>query len=351
MKFNTIAILTLIITSFVIGSSFGQVIAENNNEYVILFDESHGQYFNRTLMKTALEAINTTIKNVRFIFNNDTSFNSTNLQGINLVIIGNPGEYSKYNLSSSEIEALQDYVERGGSVFLLSNPLTSDNNITGHPSSFNNLLGARTNRLTTARISTQSGLPSEATVIMDDFNYLYNNESYVSIKDYSLNTTFLDENKLFSQTNMIKNITLFSTAISIDRSEEQYAIGRTNHTSYLMGADGSISQDMVEGFLTWLFAKQIGNSRLAISGSTIMFSDLNITSTMTFINEAQNKQLWLNIINWLLHITPYEEEKPIAIPFFELIIIAVVLAITSFIISIILYKYKQLKLKNLKIKK
>ncbi|UJG42670.1 MAG: hypothetical protein K9W46_09780 [Candidatus Heimdallarchaeum endolithica] len=350
MKFKTLAFLILIMTPFIMTTKGQFILAAPNTEkeYVILFDESHGQYFNSTLMKSALSAINDSL-NVRFIFFNESKFNSTNLQGVDLVIIGNPGIYKNYNLSSEEVEVIQDYVEAGGSLFLLANPLSSDTNITGHVSSFNDILSARLSKLSSARFRT--GLDKSSTVIMDDYHNKYNNESFLSIVNYNTSDNeFLEKNKIFEQTSKVENLTVYSTAISFDRPEKENAIGRTEITSYALEKDGSIVQDMINGFLVWLFAKEIGNARIVLSGSTIMFSDLLINENQKFINEDQNKELWLNLINWLLHITPYEEKNPIAMPFYSLVLLALGFAAVVFIIALLLYSYKKQKKINIKVK-
>ncbi|MHA1302592.1 MAG: hypothetical protein ACTSPI_02675, partial [Candidatus Heimdallarchaeaceae archaeon] len=149
----------------------------------------------------------------------------------------------------------------------------------------------------------------------------------------------------------VENLTLYSSSISLGSDNEKYAIGRTSLTSYSLEKDGNIFQDTIKGFLTWLFAKEIEQSRIIISGSTIMFSDLNITENQKFIDEAQNKDLWLNLIYWLLHITPYEEQNPIAMPFYALVLISLGVALTAFVTAIIVYKYRQLRRISIKVKK
>ena len=106
------------------------VVGKTTLEFTILFDEAHGQYFNRSLMEGALNELNNLIPEnneteieIQLLFQ-QSDFNSTNLQGIDLLIITNPGLQEEDIFLPSEIEAILDFVELGGSLFLLSNPLT-----------------------------------------------------------------------------------------------------------------------------------------------------------------------------------------------------------------------------------
>lgn len=339
---------------FIMSFSFGvgyKISAINANEtYVIMFDEAHGQYFNSTMMKSALDALNNLSSGlseiqVEIIFNKGSRFNSTNLQGVDLLIITNPGINESSEFSSDEIDAILDYVELGGSLFLLSNPLTHDENITGHASILNSILSGRDNLLTTARIRTGTNI-THSSVILDDFNHVYGNESYVHY------TTFDSNNHtIFNQEYKIQNITLYSTSIEMGNEDEKYAIGRTLQTAYSVDEEYEIFRDPIKNYLTWLFAKEIGDSRLVISGSTIMFSDMYITENHPWINEEQNLQLWKNIILWLLKITPHEE--PIVFPVLSFGYFAVIVVVISFIIfgvSIITYKLYEKRKEKISIK-
>jgi len=356
-------LLLLLIFSSVASSTIYQTIGDSKLEYVILFDEYHGQYFNRTLMYTALSAFNNLLPDtledeikIDLIFNNDSRFNSTNLQGVDLLIFTNPGFETENKLSYSEIEAILDYVELGGSLFLLGNPLTQDENITGHPSSINDLLAGRENKLSSARLRTGSDL-SDSDLVVDDFSNTYGNESFVildfynathSISEAVINPVVL---AISEQETQINITTLYTSSISLGNEILQYSIGRTAITSYSVNENYDIFRDSINGFLTWLFAKGIGSSRMIVSGSSIMFSDLEISEDQKWIDQTDNLALWKNIILWLLKYTPHPARDPPPVwvfSYYALIIAS--LSIVIFSSAFIIYKYKQTRKMSIKIK-
>ncbi len=330
-------------------------------DYVILYDESHGQYFNRTLMTTALDSLsNITVQDpeveisIDILFQeNGTKFNSTNLQGIDLLIITNPGIDNDF--TNAEINAILDFVELGGSLFLLNNPLTRSENITGHTATMNNLLSSRSNRMTSARFTSCTD-QIHSQVIIDDFNSTYGNDSYITINEYNTTKNILTSQiSYFWQEVAIDNVTIYSTPITLgneksDDNTDNVELGKTLFTSYSVDEDYSIFRNTATGFLTWLLSKDLGNSRLIMSGSTIMFSDYIISGNSTWIEENQNLDLWKNLILWLLEYTPHPVREPPAIWVFEnYALVVAALSIVIFGISIIIYKYRNKKRLSVKI--
>ncbi len=364
MKKYSLVILLLIFGS-VASSNFYQAIGDAEHEYVILFDEYHGQYFNRTLMYTALSALNNLLPDILedeiridLIFNNDSRFNSTNLQGVDLLIFTNPGSETKDKLIYTELEAVLDYVELGGSLFLLGNPLAQDENITGHPVSINDLLAARENTLSSARLRTGSDL-SNSDLVIDDFSNTYGNESYVCLDFYNATHSITEPTErinpivlaISEQEIQINTTTLYTSSISLGNENLQYSIGRTAITSYSVNEEYDIFRDSINGFLTWLLAKGVGSSRMILSGSTIMFSDLEISDNQKWINQTDNLDLWKNIILWLLKYTPHPARAPPPVwvfSYYALIIAS--LSIVVFSSAFIIYKYKQTRKTSIKIK-
>ncbi|MHA1686776.1 MAG: hypothetical protein ACTSYD_10290 [Candidatus Heimdallarchaeaceae archaeon] len=343
MQKKSIAIIMLVLMSFFSSGNNYFLGVYSSSSYVIMFDESHGQYFNSSIMTRAIKAIYNLTNDVpdisiKVLINKDSQFNSTNLQGVDLLIITNPGINSEF--TSEEINAILDYVELGGSLFLLANPLTKNESITGHANIINDILSARNNKLTTARIRPGLNI-SHSTVIVDDFNHVYDNDSYVHYTEINFNHT------IFQQDYEIQNMTLYSTSIELGGENEQYAVGRTSVTAYSVNEQYEIFRDPVNHFLTWLLAKMVGKSRFVISGSTIMFSDLIIANNKTWINEAQNLELWKNIILWLLKITPHEQQIIFPVWSFEYFTaIVVIMSIAIFGTSLLLYKlYEKRKTK------
>ncbi len=332
-------------------------------EYVILYDESHGQLFNRTLMETALDSLsNVTVQDseveikITVLFQkNGTTFNSTNLQGVDLLIISNPGIAEEDVISSSERDAILDFVELGGSLFLLCNPLTHNENITGHTSTLNNLLSTRSNRLTSARfLSSPDQIHSQ--VIIDDFNSTYGNDSYITINEYNVTKNILSRQiDYFWQEMEIDNVTIYSTPITLgnerpDDDDDNVELAKTPFTSYSVDTDYNIFRDPGNGFLTWLLSKDLGNSRMVMSGSTIMFSDYKIYDNSTWIEQNQNLDLWSNLVLWLLGYTPHPARDPPAIWVFEnYAIVVAVISLVIFGASVLIYKYRNKRKSSIKI--
>ncbi|OLS33101.1 MAG: hypothetical protein HeimAB125_02260 [Candidatus Heimdallarchaeota archaeon AB_125] len=342
------------------------VSGQQSLNYVILFDESHGQVFNRTLMDTALDSLtNITIEDpdteivVKLLFQTESRFNSTNLQGVDLLIFTNPGLEEEDNLEQAEREAILDFTELGGSLFLLCNPLTQQDNITGHPTTMNDLLIEREDWLTSARFMFGVN-QSFARVIVDDFNSTYGNETYVTFNEYNSTKIIFNQNTVdfFRQETEIDNVTIYSNSISLgnerldeDILDKTIQVGKTPITSYAINEDYDIYRDPTNGFLTWLFAKKTGGTRFAMSGSTIMFSDLEIAENTTWIEQNQNLELWNNLILWLLKYTPHPERDPPAVWVFEnyaLLVFAISAAI--FGISVLVFRYRNKRRTTVKIK-
>ena len=164
MKVRYVLLILLLATSLIPAS--GQ---EVEDKYVILFDQSHGQYFTIDMMKTAFESLNAledkygTEIVVRPL---EDKFNSTNLQGADLVIITNP-EKGGFALTE-EKRALADFVEAGGSTLYMGNPYSDDENITGNPSLLNDMMSS--NFQTKAAFQTAQDSTTDPTVVVDDFN-------------------------------------------------------------------------------------------------------------------------------------------------------------------------------------
>lgn len=355
MKNRTLVFLLLCLVTVTNVPYIYDISGQQTLNYVILFDESHGQVFNRTFMDAALSSLtNITIEDpdtelvIELLFQVESRFNSTNLQGVDLLIFTNPGLGEDDSLDQTEKDAILDYMELGGSLFLLCNPLTQQDNITGHPTTMNELLNERDNWLTSARFMFGAN-QSLSRVIVDDFNSTYGNATHVTFNEYNSTKTIFNENiDFFWQETKINNVTIYSDSISLgnERLEDELLekivqVGKTPITSYAINEEYDIFRDPTNGFLTWLFAKKTRGTRLVMSGSTIMFSDLEIVENSTWIEQNQNLELWNNLILWLLEYTPHLERDPPAIWVFEnYALLVFALSAVIFGISIVVFKYR-----------
>lgn len=352
MKKRLLALL-IISVIFITNNSFHYTAVSNSTaDYVIMFDESHGQFFNRTLMATAIESLEELASytdddiSIEILFQTESDFNSTNLQGVDLLIFTNPGFNEDDNLSPTEIEVLLDYVELGGSLFLLCNPLTHDDNITGHPTSINDLLAGREDRLTSARVRATANA-TNADVILDDFQGTYGNDSFVSLDLTDINANYT----IYRQEELVNTTTIYSSPLILGNEDAIVSVGRTPITSYTVNDEYDMFRDLVNGFLTWLIAKVYSNSRMILSGSTIMFSDLEITDGKKWIEQSDNLVLWRNIVLWLLKYTPHLERAPPEIWLFRnYALIVVVFSIVIFGSAFLIYQIKKKRKSSVKLK-
>ncbi|MHA1201381.1 MAG: hypothetical protein ACTSQ4_02520 [Candidatus Heimdallarchaeaceae archaeon] len=323
-------------------------------EYVIMYDEYHGQFFDRNLMSTALGSLDELVIynneteeiveiKITLIYNNETEFNSTNLQGVDLLVMTNPGFEEEDNLSPSERLAILDFMELGGSLFALCNPLSYDENVTGNPVTINALLNERDSALTTARL--RASAIANSTVLVDDFFHVYENNTFLSLTNYE------SEHTIFEQEVEVSNLTIYSASIELGNELQEEAIGRTLETTYSIDESYHIFRDQAAGFLTWLLAQTVGNSRFVISGSTIMFSDFEIVEDEKWIDQEQNLDLWKNTILWLLKYTPHPELPALPLlPFWSYALIVVGVSVGIFGLSVLLYRYRISKKTEFKVK-
>ncbi|MCK5342303.1 MAG: hypothetical protein KAR20_02800, partial [Candidatus Heimdallarchaeota archaeon] len=77
----------LVSLNFVVGAN--SVVFDEENPVIILFDEAHGQFFNRTLYSQALADLAELEMQVVF---NSQAFNETTFEGVDIFIITDPQE-------------------------------------------------------------------------------------------------------------------------------------------------------------------------------------------------------------------------------------------------------------------
>ncbi|MHA2095822.1 MAG: hypothetical protein ACW98F_14470, partial [Candidatus Hodarchaeales archaeon] len=101
---------------------------------IILFDEGHGQFFNRTLYNQAITDIEDLGMKVVF---NTQEFNASTLEGIDILIITDPQE----SITFRERNYIRDYLLEEKSMLLLANPLVETNaTLDGHGDYLNYIL-------------------------------------------------------------------------------------------------------------------------------------------------------------------------------------------------------------------
>lgn len=252
----------------------------------ILFDEAHDQYYTYSngRFTTALSYLNKTA-DFQVHLNAGIFDNVTKISPYDLIIIGNPGPDGNFSLT--ELEVLKNYTLQGGNLIILGNyndvgiP-TPDLNITSNVASLNNL-------------TTTLNLPASFT--------------YYDLHDENHNPLGLRwvveiGNQNFKATHPISwkigKVLTFTSGLNV--TGNQYIVATGYSASYLKNdINDTISKT------PWLYAIQQSHSKIILCGSTVMFSNLNVTSVgsspytgIHWINAADNLRLWANLIQWLV---------------------------------------------------
>ena len=335
MKGNGFVFLVLLLCSLsVFGISLGE--GQATKEYLILFDESNGQHFTRDMMETSLQALMDVDGLTISITTISDGFSKANVQGADLLIIGNPGEHGEDEelFNSTERDAIRFFLDVGGSLLVMTNPADVDENITGRP-------GLLNTELTSLSVGASFGdVSGNASVIQDDYDNKYSN------KDYRYISGDLWQNQTVALKPMeIQTAMVFSGYISIGNSDFE-SIGRSSYTSYVSDLGGG--RQGYQEKLPFLAAgtrdsEQPTNitSNIVLSGSTIMFSDLLSTEGGKFIDQEDNMALFVNSVLWLLGETTGigEENEQIDLSFwtiFLIILVAVIIPIVVFNLYLLL---------------
>ncbi len=287
------------------------------NPTVILFDESHGQFFNHSLYTLALSDL--AEKDFEVIYNTNP-IDRTTLDGVDIFVSTNPTEF----FSLEEKHYISNYLVNGKSMLLLANPLDEENDsLNGGGFIFNEILTTAA-----ADIGQQIGIiryfvKSEASetikpsdVIRNDFENIGNPYNLL------INVNSSAHELLSGDQNITSIITQSCSIIDarediIIASPEAYSVTTLNQVQsfsskiILMGTAGS---------------PDIG-TRILLGGSSIMFSDLKGPSqNLTWYESANNSLLWKNIFTWL------ERKGPADIPLFfnsdEVILLLGIILIT-----------------------
>lgn len=305
---SLIAALVIVSSGLCLGGTTSSVIAiTDQTEFLVVFDESHGQYFNVSLMDSALSALNDSNYdvNVELRVLNDSGFSQSNLQGADLVIIGNPGRHviSDEVFNLTEGYSLQEYYHTGGNLLMMSNPMSSHENISGNPGAFNSMLTLA--GFTTSRFI--GDVADNAADIRDDYDtHFYGvNESY----RYMSGDLLLDE-VIFEEPYAVNHVLAYTGAVE---GSDMDVSAYSNYTAYLLDEEGEESkiQERPAWMITGDDLRPAGSNktsgRIVFTGSTIMFSDLEADTGEKFISSFDNLNVFRNMVFWLLGITPLED--------------------------------------------
>lgn len=307
-KFLSLFLIVIFAVSTV--SVMNPVVANESikDNYIILLDVRHGQFFNESTLSGAfagLQTIETRFGTTITIQTLDEPFSNTNLQGADLLLISNPGESS--TISDTEKEAVSTFVKNGGSTLYLSNPYSKNATLSGHPQILNDLadepyqIGSK---FQTSEVSS----PNDPTILVDDFNNDGNETHIVYSADTittELNSGIVNVSSIIYYGNpMFDRLTISSNKVN------EYESGNASAFSYTINSKYAtvVSQQK----MYWILGRELTTAlgRSMAVGSTLMFSDLSYDNTTSWIDVADNKNLFINMIAWLLQITPLEPNNP-----------------------------------------
>ncbi|MFQ6123220.1 MAG: hypothetical protein ACE5R6_01255 [Candidatus Heimdallarchaeota archaeon] len=270
--------------------------ASLQEELVILFDEGHGQWFNASRMQTVMVMLN--ISEGRSVYVNKSPFNATNLIGVDVLIITNPGNESTF--TRDEAFYLRQYLKRGGGLFLLSNPYNTNETLTGNPNTLNLMLTLTDDAdLPLEKIEFLERVNQTADIIMDDYHNLNGERSLLDLSE----TNFTNTTVISTQPTNISRILVHSQSITAP-----LRIGKAYLESYTEDAEHEVY--LAEETPLWLGSTNQSEAWVVICGSSIMFSDLLIPGTNeTWAShpDFNNTHLFNNTINWIANITPTEK--------------------------------------------
>ncbi len=299
MKFKHYFLLSLLLLSIALPASAQGI----EKGYIILYDESHDQFFTSDMMSTAFDSLSDALGVQITIKVNTDKFTTTSLQGADLLIVSNPGVDSE--ALDGESDAIKDFVSKGTGVLYMSNPFSYNSSLAGHAETMNQLIFADIG----VTMSTGTVDIDNTTIIVDEFNN-NGNETNVYIGADNLETdVFRTEVNNLTQSKFL----LYSAIVSPKNpTTEMY--GNASEYSYAINQnyDDALSSELNLKSPRWMEAKEFSTKgRAMLLGSTTMFSEYAYNSTSNWIDQEDNLKLFQNLIAWLLHITPLPEVNEI----------------------------------------
>jgi hypothetical protein len=300
---------------------------------VVLVDNSHGEHFDPydadLGLKLMLDMVNASTRYTVRIHEDDP-LNDTHLQDVDILLLLAPDEGEPF--AQSETSAISKMLNNGGSLLITGNP-NIDQEITeywsdstfrdiGENWAVNNFLDKM--NITGIRFSTNvteddGDIDFYADTMFDYTNALNTTSPHTILLDSSVwkanHPIFKNINSLVVMTGTLKPIDSESSiAWSYDESFAQYRRGPNTfanitfpNMSLAEFADAPLSYSAINGTNpSWLSAFEFNNSRIAICGSTIMFSGMSLAlpevdarNEEQWFYQGDNRFLFMNILNWL----------------------------------------------------
>lgn len=297
--------------------------AQTIDQVTVLIDETHLERY--SFDSNFTKAINALNLSTHFLVKimDDGEINNDTLNNVDILMMTSPQEA----LSSNESYAIQQFLSKGGRLFLSTDPQIGQNttyeHTLGNPEVFQQILDAL--NITQIKISMdikKDNVTNEITNIYGDSmldidHAVDENHTYLIRLDAS---TFIPDHTITQGISEVYTITA-----TFKPTNTSFAIGRGYNSSFaqyvedgnyrnatypnmsfqkyyeLLNETGFPPYSAINGTRPpWLIGLQMNQSKIAIVGSTIMFSDMmcEILNT-TWFDTANNAQLFMNIMEWL----------------------------------------------------
>ncbi|MGY5863229.1 MAG: hypothetical protein RTV41_01350 [Candidatus Thorarchaeota archaeon] len=364
-QLKTTRVLATIVTALILLSSLqGLVSAQSElDPVVILFDESHGQQYARDDetdgLMLMLDMVNASTK-YSLRVNADEELTDTLLNDVDILIIATLDE--SYPFSEDEADGISEFLANGSSLFVLGDPNIGENSQywaealmqdMGENNAINDFLDAI--NVTSVRFSLNVTNPGfdevYGDVMFDEDNTVFN-ETYswmIRLDTSTWDTShpiFRNINDLYTMTSTLKPIELAS---SIARGyESSFAQFKRDYNSWANYTHPNttladfeldpLSYSAINGtYPSWMSAFEYDESRIVISGSTLMFTgrDLDHPDTdFRWFYMGDNSRLFMNIIDWL-------SENFITAP--SAIIPLVIISSAVLVMGVVFYLFKKMR--------
>lgn len=298
-KHNIIALILTLITvislyqnNVGIIASTDQTTDNENPKAIVMFHQGKNQFFNSTTMKGALDLLINQNFSIRF---SSEPLNRTSLIGIDILIIsGSPeapsGQESNYRYSDLEISFINDWtLQPGHGLILISNPFTSNDTLDINNNNLNQIIN-RLDAYPANRFS--AGVNGEGLLLqkLEKDNY----------DDKSILTIPLSNTTQFSFSKGSKIITKSNNVVVL------YPMAKSGLDTFGVSSDGILDLQAENPAILGGTTSTLTTSRLFLMGSALMFSDLpgpdsTNTTSVSWLNTANNADVWIDSIQWTLN--------------------------------------------------
>ncbi len=286
----------LICISFISGVNV--VTSVDESPIIVLFDESHGQFFNQSLYSHALADLEDL--GMQIVFNTEI-LNKNSFEGVDVFISTNPDNRYEY----IERIHISDFLTEGKGLLLLANPLNEENDSLNGNGIYLNEILQEVGIGVTARFWTDTD-PLGSETLNDIVKNVVDN---AGIPEYLQLDITDSENAIFTDYQNVSSVV--TTSCSINSAVPKLIVASSEaYAETPMKGQHSLATE-----ITVLSSAGDNNdfeSRVVLGGSSIMFSDLyDPILQSTWHESADNAKLWTNIVSWLAEASQETSSPPI----------------------------------------